>query len=145
MSRKDKQADLRRRMAEARSKLLQSQNHPLLDDDEVNEKVGVGNSVVGTKKRPLSPVSAGGGGILRKPKYTNTKTNSADAKQIRSSSSSHQNSTTSLGVLMDGYGESSSDDNDDDIGPINMVTEQIKRTKTKGSMKGNLEIRLIFI
>jgi len=35
--------------------------------------------------------------------------------------------------------------NDDDIGPINVVTEQIKRTKTKGSMKGNLEIRLIFI
>ena len=27
--------------------------------------------------------------------------------------------------------------NDDDIGPINVVTEQIKRTKTKGSMKGN--------
>jgi hypothetical protein len=35
--------------------------------------------------------------------------------------------------------------NDDDIGPINVVTEQIRRTKTKGSMKGNLEIRLIFI
>ena len=35
--------------------------------------------------------------------------------------------------------------NDDDVGPINVVTEQIKRTKTKGSMKGNLEIRLIFI
>jgi len=35
--------------------------------------------------------------------------------------------------------------NDDDIGPINVVTEQIKRTKTKGSMKGNMEIRLIFI
>ena len=27
--------------------------------------------------------------------------------------------------------------NDNDIGPINVVTEQIKRTKTKGSMKGN--------
>jgi hypothetical protein len=35
--------------------------------------------------------------------------------------------------------------NDDDIGPINVVTEQIKRTKTKGSMKGNMDICLIFV
>ena len=35
--------------------------------------------------------------------------------------------------------------NDDDIGPTNVVTEQIKRTKTKGSMKGIMEIRLLFI
>jgi len=35
--------------------------------------------------------------------------------------------------------------NDDDIGPINMVTEQIKRTKTKGSMKGNMDICFIFV
>ena len=35
--------------------------------------------------------------------------------------------------------------NDDDIGPINVVTEQIKRTKTKGSMKGNMEICVIFV
>jgi len=104
MSRKDKQADLRRRMAEARSKLLQSQ-HPLLDDEEGSEEVG-GNGVAGTRKRPLSP-GGGSGGILRKSKYS-TKTDSA-AKQ--SSSSSHQNS---LGALVDGYGESSSDDDDDD-------------------------------
>lgn len=116
MSRKDKQADLRRRMAEARSKLLQSQNHPLLDDDEVNEEAAVDESVVGKKKRPLSPISAGGSGILRKPKYTNTNTKTdASVKQIRNSSSSHQNSATSLSALMDGYGESSSDDDDDRI------------------------------
>jgi len=30
--------------------------------------------------------------------------------------------------------------NDDDIGPINVVTEQIEWTKTKGSLKGNVEI-----
>ena len=35
--------------------------------------------------------------------------------------------------------------NDDDIGPINVVTEQIKRTKTKGSLKGNVEICVIFV
>ena len=34
--------------------------------------------------------------------------------------------------------------NDDDIGPMNVVTEQIKRTKTKGSLKGNIEICFIF-
>eukprot|EP00985_Skeletonema_marinoi_P026317 scaffold20312_cov146-Skeletonema_marinoi.AAC.6 len=89
-------------MAEARSKLLQSQ-HPLLDDEEGSEEVG-GNGVAGTRKRPLSP-GGGSGGILRKSKYS-TKTDSA-ANQ--SSSSSHQNS---LGALVDGYGESSSDDDD---------------------------------
>eukprot|EP00984_Skeletonema_dohrnii_P036162 scaffold36815_cov167-Skeletonema_dohrnii-CCMP3373.AAC.2 len=103
MSRKDKQADLRRRMAEARSKLLQSQ-HPLPDDEEGSEEVG-GNIVAGTRKRPLSP-GGGIGGILRKSKYS-TKTDAA----TQSSSSSHQNS---LGALVDGYGESSSDDDDDD-------------------------------
>ena len=35
--------------------------------------------------------------------------------------------------------------NDDDIGPINVVTEQIKRTKTKGSLKGIIEICFIFV
>ena len=35
--------------------------------------------------------------------------------------------------------------NDDDIGPINVVTEQIKRTKTKGSLKCNVEICVIFV
>ena len=107
MSRKDKQADLRRRMAEARSKLLlQSQQHPSLLNDEADKEEG-GNSLVETKKRPLSPVS---GGILRKPKYTTPKTDSAV-------SSSHQTSSTitSLGVLTAaGYGESSSEDDDED-------------------------------
>jgi len=40
---------------------------------------------------------------------------------------------------------SSSIFNDDDIGPINVVTEQIKCTKTKGSLKGNVEICVIFV
>jgi hypothetical protein len=35
--------------------------------------------------------------------------------------------------------------NDDDVGPINVVTEQIKRTKTKGSLKGIIEICFIFV
>ena len=35
--------------------------------------------------------------------------------------------------------------NDDDIGPIYVVTERIKRTKTNGSMKGNMEICVIFV
>ncbi len=35
--------------------------------------------------------------------------------------------------------------NNDDIGPINVVREQIKRTKTKGSLKGNIEICFIFV
>ncbi len=98
MSRKDKQADLRRRMAEARSKLLQSQNLSLDDIDGSEE--GVGTSVVAkSRKRPLSP-GGGSSGILRKSKYT-TITDSAAAKP------------NSLGALVDGYGESSSEDDDD--------------------------------
>ncbi len=97
MSRKAKQADLRRRMAEARSKLLQSQN-PSLDDIEGSED-GAGNNVVSkSRKRPLSP-GGGSGGILRKSKYTTTTDSAAKPN--------------SFGALMDGYGESSSEDDDD--------------------------------
>jgi hypothetical protein len=102
MSRKDKQADLRRRMAEARSKLL-AQSSIKGDEEEVMVE----------KKRKIthetvSQTVGGVGGILRKSKYT-TQQPSVASKQ-NASSSHHQNATTSsIGALVD-YGESSSDE-----------------------------------
>ena len=115
MSRKAKQADLRRRMAEARSKLLQSQN-PLLDDtDKEGSEKGVDNSVVAkSRKRPLSP-GGGSSGILRKSKYTTTTDSAAKPN--------------SLGALMDGYGESSSEEDDDNQNKILAVESSATTVK----------------
>lgn len=112
MSRKAKQADLRRRMAEARSKLLQSQDP--LDDVEGSEERVDNSDVARSRKRPLSP-GGGSGGILRKSKYT-TMTDSA-AKP------------NSLGALMDGYGESSSDDDDDNQNKSHAVVSSAAAVK----------------
>ena len=103
MSRKDKQADLRRRMAEARSKLL-AQSSIKGDEEEVG---GV------EKKRKLSHETVsqtvgGVGGILRKSKYT-TQQPGVASKQNSSSSHPQNAKTSSIGALVD-YGESSSDE-----------------------------------
>ena len=99
MSRKDKQADLRRRMAEARSKLLAQSS---INEEEVVEK-----------KRKLSHETVsqtvgGVGGILRKSKYT-TQQPGVASKQNSSSSHPQNAKTSSIGALVD-YGESSSDE-----------------------------------
>ena len=116
MSRKNKQADLRRRMAEARSKLLQSQ-YPSLGDEEGNDSVSE-RVAVGVKKRPRSPCSenggggGGGGGILRKSKYTTSIKSDSDLA-VKQSSDSRPNPSTSLGSLVNAYGDSSSDVEDE--------------------------------
>ena len=67
MSRRDKQADLRKRMVEARSKLLSShaQTSPQQPDD------GRADIQLAGQKRP-APTAASGGGILRKSKYNSS-------------------------------------------------------------------------
>ena len=67
MSRRDKQADLRKRMVEARSKLLSShaQSSPQQPDD------GRADIQLAGQKRP-APTAASGGGILRKSKYNSS-------------------------------------------------------------------------
>ena len=63
MSRRDKQADLRRRMAEAREKLVTSSHANASDlDNEIATNT--------FKKRSLPLVSAGG--ILKKSKYSSS-------------------------------------------------------------------------
>ena len=62
MSRRDKQADLRRRMAEARAKLVTSSHANASDlDNEIATDIPI-------KKRPLPST----GGILKKSKYSSS-------------------------------------------------------------------------
>ena len=122
MSRRDKQADLRRRMAKARAKLVSTQTtageldvaanaNSVIDDAPSSTTIG--------KKRPLPPSSSSGGGILRKPKYN---TNPAAAIESNNAPSLLANismkeddgqkmNKNALGSLMADY--SSSDDDDD--------------------------------
>ena len=121
MSRRDKQADLRRRMAEARSKLVSSNTN-----DEIAETDTSSSSV--SKKRPLpSSSSGGGGGILRKPKYTTAVVATSDSATTdplptKDSSISKKDKeetvNSSLGALMADY-NSSSEDEDADNGNNN--------------------------
>mmetsp|Transcript_2655 Transcript_2655/g.5718 ORF Transcript_2655/g.5718 Transcript_2655/m.5718 type:complete len:434 (-) Transcript_2655:62-1363(-) len=128
MSRRDKQADLRRRMAEARSKLVSSQSNARELDQ---------GSVTAGKKRPLSASSssgAGGGGILRKPKYS-----SADGAAITTTAPSKANDSSApkkdnaLGGLMAGYDDSSSDDDEGDtkaaVVPHSAINNSVANTK----------------
>jgi hypothetical protein len=135
-SRREKQAELRRRMAEARSKLSLLTDEPDRDDDgdggdEVSPRLveaamatsaATASSCKRGEKRPLVPPPRGG--ILRKPKYSNTSSSitdnsatgtpaesNADAEQLHDVASATNNG---LGALMADYGESSSSDDDDD-------------------------------
>lgn len=102
MSRRDKQADLRRRMAEARSKLVSSQSNA--NAHELDQANAAG------KKRPLPPSSSGGGGgILRKPKYATSAAATATAGSS-ANESVPKKEDGALGALMAGYDDSSSDD-----------------------------------
>ncbi|KAL7532619.1 hypothetical protein ACHAXR_004735 [Thalassiosira sp. AJA248-18] len=131
MSRRDKQADLRRRMAEARSKLIISKSNT----HELDE--GAAPAAAG-KKRPLSlpsttPAGGGGsGGILRKPKYTPATTaekRSAPKKEDDDADNDRPNNA--LGGLMAGYDDSSSDDDEGGINaaPVGAVANQQQSTK----------------
>ena len=119
MSRRDKQADLRRRMADARAKLVSTQTtageldvaanaNSVVEDDAPSSITTIG------KKRPLPPSSSSGGGILRKPKY-NTNPAAAIESNVANISmkedDGHKMNTNALGSLMADY--SSSDDDDD--------------------------------
>ena len=103
MSRRDKQAELRRRMAEARSKLSSSKTQAAaLDDDGA-----------AGKKRPLPPPEGGGGGILRKSKYTPVTTGAAasvEPTNAERGSNEQGGQHPPLGALMAGYDDSSSDE-----------------------------------
>ena len=125
MSRRDKQADLRRRMAEARSKLVSS-NTNASELDEIAETDTSSSSV--SKKRPLpSSSSGGGGGILRKPKYTQAVVATSDSattdplptkNSTISKKDKEETVNSSLGALMADY-NSSSEDEDADKGNNN--------------------------
>jgi hypothetical protein len=135
-SRREKQAELRRRMAEARSKLSLLTDEPDRDDDgdggdEVSPRLveaamatsaATASSCKRGEKRPLVPPPRGG--ILRKPKYSNTSSSitdnsatgtpaesNADAEQLHDVASA---TNYGLGALMADYGDSSSDDDDHD-------------------------------
>jgi hypothetical protein len=122
MSRKDKQADLRRRMAEARSKLL-AQSSIKGDEEEVVEK-----------KRKLSHETVGGvGGILRKSKYT-TQQPGVASKQNTSSSHPQNALTSSIGALVD-YGESSSDE--DNVQEVDKNSNRVVKSSINAVVKTN--------
>ena len=122
MSRKDKQADLRRRMAEARSKLL-AQSSIKGDEEEVVEK-----------KRKLSHETVGGvGGILRKSKYT-TQQPGVASKQNSSSSHPQNAKTSSIGALVD-YGESSSDE--DNVQEVDKNSNRVVKSSINAVVKTN--------
>ena len=135
-SRREKQAELRRRMAEARSKLSLLADAPDRNDgdsdaDAVSPRLveaamatsaATASSCKRGEKRPLVPPPRGG--ILRKPKYSNTSSSitdnsaagtpaesNADAEQLHDVASA---TNYGLGALMADYGDSSSDDDDHD-------------------------------
>ena len=124
MSRKDKQADLRRRMAEARSKLLAQSS---FDEEEVVEK-----------KRKLSHETVsqtvgGVGGILRKSKYT-TQQPGVASKQNSSSSHPQNEKTSSIGALVD-YGESSSDE--DNVQEVDKNRNSVVKSSISAAIKSS--------
>ncbi|KAL7487507.1 hypothetical protein ACHAW6_013091 [Cyclotella cf. meneghiniana] len=90
MSRQDRQADLRRRMAEARSKLHISASSD--DNERVDSKI------------PLPPSAAGG--ILRKSKYTSKNLDDQAATAKGAVSNGNKSESNALGGLMGGYSSS---------------------------------------
>jgi hypothetical protein len=134
-SRRDKQAELRRRMAEARSKLSLLANNESSDRDLIVEAAmakSAASATSSSERGETRPhLSAPRGGILRKPKYSNTSSSITDddvpaaALQSMTSTTKESNDadhhtvgvsatkSTRLGDLMaDYYGDSSSDDDD---------------------------------
>ncbi len=134
-SRRNKQAELRRRMAEARSKLsLLADESPDRDDSAVKlprlllvEAAMATSSAATSSERAEMPR----GGILRKPKYSNTSSSiTDDASTNAPAAALHESMTAAesnadrhnvgasatnnkrLGDLMADYGDSSSDDHE---------------------------------
>lgn len=93
-------------MAEARSKLVSSQSNR----HELDQGAAAG------KKRPLPSSTSGGGGILRKPKYssaTAAPSTNESAPKLEDADDGRSNNALALGSLMAGYDDSSSDDEGD--------------------------------
>lgn len=137
-SRRDKQAELRRRMAEARSKLSllaepeQSDREREGTSTSMSTPLVVEEAAIATyssergETRPFLPPPRGG--ILRKPKYSNISSFTDDSAPTPTATATCalQSTTTeskgdhrdvgetnnSLGALMADYGDSSSDDDD---------------------------------
>ena len=101
MSRRDKQADLRRRMAEARGKLVTSSH---ANASDLDNEIATDTSL---KKRPLPSA----GGILKKSKYSSTPVvpppPQTDTSKTDDTSTDKNNV---LGSLMADYGDSSDED-----------------------------------
>ena len=127
MSRREKQADLRRRMAEARVRLAgaaqASSSSSLTQDDyedDGNDRAEESSS--SSSSAPIQPPpssssqsqhthlpSAGGGGILKKSKYSASSSSSSTGIAAAAVSTN----TPKLGVLMAGYANSSDEDEND--------------------------------
>lgn len=125
MPRRDKQADLRRRMAEARSRLASLQSSTRDSDRDAAAAAAAAAEAAVGQKCPLPPTSApaavaGGGGILRKPKYGAASASTATSADGFASEMQWEDAGNggakdgALGSLMAGYGDSSDDDDDDD-------------------------------
>ena len=138
MSRREKQADLRRRMAEARVRLAgaaqASSTSSLTQDDyqdDGNDRAEESSSSSSSSSaiQPPPPSSsqshthlpsAGGGGILKKSKYSASSSSSSTGIAAAVSTN-----TPKLGVLMAGYANSSSSSSDEDENDITTNRVQI--------------------
>jgi len=127
MSRREKQADLRRRMAEARVRLAgaaqASSSSSLTQDDyedDGNDRAEESSSSSSSSSAMQPPPpsssqshthlpSAGGGGILKKSKYSASSSSSSTGIAAAAVSTN----TPKLGVLMTGYANSSDEDEND--------------------------------
>ena len=121
MSRRDKQADLRRRMAEARAKLVSSSHANASDlDNEIATDVSI-------KKRPLPST----GGILKKSKYSSSTpaipppSQTTDTPKAEDKSIDNDNA---LGSLMAGYGDSSDEDTNTKAASTSNTDDQSKQS-----------------
>ncbi|KAL3801618.1 hypothetical protein HJC23_013123 [Cyclotella cryptica] len=119
MSRQDRQADLRRRMAEARLKLQSSAKSvgSQLHDD--NERVD--------SHTPLPPPAASG--ILRKSKYTSKNVDDRSATTKVSVSNGGPSGSHALGGLIGGY--SSSEEEDEERGVVSKSDVVVSADKKK--------------
>jgi len=100
MSRRDKQADLRRRMAEARTKLVTSSH---ANASDLDNEIATDTSI---KKRPLPST----GGILKKSKYSNTPAVPPPQTDTSKAEDNKSVNNNVLGSLMADYGGSSDED-----------------------------------
>lgn len=109
MSRQGKQADLRRRMAEARQKLLSTSSQPQTQQLDGAGDGGDDMAADSGLKRPAVP--SGGGGILKKPKYAPVASTMAATDVVDGGKPEEvANKPNALGSLMGGYSSSDEDE-----------------------------------